>query len=107
MKLKLEISEAIMNSPVSRVILDQPGADKLLGKGDMLYVPPDASKSQRIQGVFVSDTEIRNLINFLKKSGFAPEYTEEVTQLPIGKMAGREGEKDDLFEEAVRTICQY
>ncbi|OGD92568.1 hypothetical protein A2697_04715 [Candidatus Curtissbacteria bacterium RIFCSPHIGHO2_01_FULL_41_44] len=91
----------------SRVILDQPGADKLLGKGDMLYVPPDASKSQRIQGVFVSDTEIRNLINFLKKSGFAPEYTEEVTQLPIGKMAGREGEKDDLFEEAVRTICQY
>lgn len=93
----------------SRVILDSPGAEKLLGKGDMLYVPPDASKPMRIQGVFVSDNEIRNLINFLKKSGFSPEYTEEVTHMPIGKMGmsadGRA--KDDLFEEAVRTVCQY
>lgn len=95
----------------SRVIIDQPGAEKLLGKGDMLYVPPDASKPMRIQGVFVSDTEIRNLIGFLKRSGVPPEYTEEVTQMPIGKIGGRgegiDGEKDDLFEEAVRTICQY
>ncbi len=92
----------------SRVIIDQPGAEKLLGKGDMLYVPPDASKPMRIQGIYVSDTEIRNLINFLKKSGVTPEYTEEVIQMPIGKMAGRlAGEKDELFEEAVRTICQY
>lgn len=93
----------------SRVILDSPGAEKLLGKGDMLYVPPDASKPMRIQGVFVSDNEIRNLIDFLKKSGFSPEYTEEVTHMPIGKMGmsadGRA--KDDLFEEAVRTVCQY
>lgn len=94
----------------SRVILDQPGAEKLLGKGDMLYVPPDASKPQRIQGVYVSDTEIRNLIAFLKRSGISPEYTEEVIQMPIGKMKaghGEIGDQDDLFEEAVRTICQY
>lgn len=94
----------------SRVIIDSPGAEKLLGRGDMLYVPPDASKPQRIQGVYVSDTEIRNLISFLKKSGTPPEYTEEVTQMPIGKIGrsgGTDGEKDDLFEEAVRTICQY
>lgn len=94
----------------SRVILDQPGAEKLLGKGDMLYVPPDASKAMRIQGVYVSDSEIRNLIGFLRRSGIEPEYTEEVTQMPIGKMkAGTRaaGESDDLFEEAVRTICQY
>ena len=93
----------------SRVIIDTPGAEKLLGKGDMLYVPPDASKPMRIQGVFVSDTEIRNLIGFLKQSGFAPEYTEEVVTQPIGKMGagGLAGDKDDLFEEAVRTICQY
>lgn len=90
----------------SRVIIDQPGAEKLLGRGDMLYVPPDASKPMRIQGVYVSDTEIRNLIDFLKKSGFAPEYTEEVTQMPIGRMA-KGGLHDELFEEAVRTICQY
>ena len=95
----------------SRVIIDQQGAEKLLGKGDMLYVPPDASKPMRIQGVFVSDAEIRNLISFLKKSGIEPEYTEEVTQMPIGRMrggaAGGSGERDELFEEAVRTVCQY
>ena len=93
----------------SRVIIDLPGAEKLLGKGDMLYVPPDASKPMRIQGVFVSDTEIRNLIGFLKRSGIAPEYTEEVIQMPIGKMkaGGGLGDDDELFEEAVRTICQY
>jgi len=92
----------------SRVILDQPGAEKLLGKGDMLYVPPDASKPMRIQGIYVSDTEIRNLIAFLKRSGIEPEYTEEVTQMPIGKIVGLAGgQKDELFEEAVRTICQY
>lgn len=92
----------------SRVIIDSPGAEKLLGKGDMLYVPPDASKPMRIQGVYVSDNEIRNLIDFLKRSGFAPQYTEEVIQMPIGKMGGTtSGEKDDLFEDAVRTVCQY
>lgn len=95
----------------SRVIIDQPGAEKLLGKGDMLYVPPEASKPQRIQGVFVSDTEIRNLIGFLKKTGFSPEYTEEVTQMPVkmsSSFRGADGTgQDDLFEEALRTICQY
>lgn len=94
----------------SRVIIDQPGAEKLLGKGDMLYVPPDASKPMRIQGVYVSDTEIRNLIGFLKRSGITPEYTEEVIQMPIGKTRlhpGAEGEADELFEDAIRTICQY
>lgn len=92
----------------SRVIIDQPGAEKLLGKGDMLYVPPDASKPVRIQGVFVNNSELRNLISFLKRSGFAPEYTEEVVKMPLGKIGSRlEGERDDLFEEAVRTICQY
>ncbi|KKR78083.1 MAG: cell division FtsK/SpoIIIE [Candidatus Curtissbacteria bacterium GW2011_GWA1_40_9] len=94
----------------SRVIIDQPGAEKLLGKGDMLYVPPDASKPMRIQGVYVSDTELRNLIGFLKRSGITPEYTEEVTQMPVGRMkagVGGSGASDELFEEAVRTICQY
>ena len=92
----------------SRVIIDQPGAEKLLGKGDMLYVPPDASKPMRIQGVYVSDTEIRNLIGFLKQSGIEPEYTEEVVKMPVGRVGQPgQGAQDDLFEEAVRTICQY
>lgn len=96
----------------SRVIIDQPGAEKLLGRGDMLYITPEASKPMRIQGVYVSDTEIRNLTTFLKKSGQTPEYTEEVIKMPIGKISGHgggggDGEQDDLFDEAVRTICQY
>jgi len=94
----------------SRVILDGPGAEKLLGRGDMLFLPPDASKPIRIQGVFVQDGEITNLIKYLKESGIAPEYTAEVTDMPLGrwnKGGGGSGDRDELFEEAVRTICQY
>lgn len=93
----------------SRVILDGPGAEKLLGRGDMLFMPPDASKPMRIQGVFVQDNEINNLIKYLKSTGITPEYTAEVTEMPVGKVGGKgsAGDRDDLFEEAVRTICQY
>lgn len=94
----------------SRVILDGPGAEKLLGRGDMLFLPPDASKPIRIQGVLVQDSEIGNVIKYLKDSGVAPEYTAEVTEMPLGRWGGRGGnggEKDELFEDAVRTVCQY
>lgn len=94
----------------SRVILDSPGAEKLLGRGDMLFLPPDASKPMRIQGVFVSDGEINNLIKYLKELGVAPQYTAEVTEMPVGRIGGKggdSGDQDDLFEEAVRTVCQY
>ena len=92
----------------SRVILDGPGAEKLLGRGDMLFLPPDASKPIRIQGVFVQDGEINNLIKYLKSTGIAPQYTAEVTEMPLGRVGGKgTGDRDDLFEEAVRTICQY
>ncbi len=93
----------------SRVILDTPGAEKLLGRGDMLFLPPDASKPVRIQGVYVQDGEINNLIKYLKDTGIAPQYTTEVTEMPLGRVGknGASGEEDDLFEEAVRTVCQY
>src|SRR3989344_3426467 len=92
----------------SRVILDGPGAEKLLGRGDMLFLPPDASKPVRVQGVLVGDDEINNLIKYLKNTGISPEYTAEVTEMPLGRLGGRgSGERDELFEEAVRTICQY
>jgi S-DNA-T family DNA segregation ATPase FtsK/SpoIIIE len=99
----------------SRVIIDVPGAEKLLGKGDMLYVPPDASKPFRIQGVYVSDNEINKLIDFLKKTGVEPQYTEEIVTMPISKIAkgmgaGLSGDadgRDDLFEEAVKVVVQY
>ncbi len=94
----------------SRVILDGPGAEKLLGRGDMLFLPPDASKPIRIQGVFVQDSEINNLIKYLKQTGISPQYSAEVTEMPLGRWRGKGGnggERDELFEEAVRTVCQY
>ena len=93
----------------SRVILDTPGAEKLLGRGDMLFLPPDASKPIRIQGVYVQDAEINDLIKYLKSTGVEPQYTTEVTEMPLGRIGkgGNSGEEDDLFEEAVRTVCQY
>lgn len=97
----------------SRVILDGPGAEKLLGRGDMLFLPPDASKPMRIQGAWVKDSEINNLIKFLKEQGIEPEFASDIENMPIGKAGGRGNysgggdDRDDLFEEAVRTVCQY
>lgn len=96
----------------SRVILDTPGAEKLLGRGDMLYIPPDQAKPTRIQGTFVSDKEVQKLVTFLKQKVPEVEYTEEITNQPIimkksgGSSGGADG-KDQLFEEAIRIVCQY
>lgn len=95
----------------SRVIIDTPGAEKLLGKGDMLYIPPDQAKPTRIQGTFVSDKEIRKLVDFLKAENPPVEYTQEVLSEPVSVKGGPggagDGAKDALFEEAVRIVCQY
>jgi S-DNA-T family DNA segregation ATPase FtsK/SpoIIIE len=95
----------------SRVIIDTPGAEKLLGRGDMLYIPPEQSKPTRIQGAFVSDKEIKNLIGFLKTSGMEPQYTEEVTtKYNASKVAGATGmgdDTDELFEDAIRLVIEY
>jgi S-DNA-T family DNA segregation ATPase FtsK/SpoIIIE len=103
------IAFAVSSQVDSRVILDIGGAEKLLGRGDMLYIPPDQAKPTRIQGAYVSEPEIQKLINFLKKSGVAPVYTEEVTQMPsVSLQSGKEGEeRDEFFSDAVRTVCQY
>jgi len=95
----------------SRVILDTPGAEKLLGRGDMLYIPPDQAKPTRIQGAFVSDKEVKKLVEFLKAKNAPVEYTEEVISNPLvlkkgGGSIGSDG-KDALFEEAIRCVCQY
>jgi DNA segregation ATPase FtsK/SpoIIIE, S-DNA-T family len=93
----------------SRVIIDSPGAEKLLGRGDMLYVPPDQAKPKRIQGAFISDKEIKALINHLKSSNATPEYEDSVVKKDSGPSTlgvdGQDiGEVDDLFQDAVR-IC--
>jgi len=105
------ISFAVSSMVDSRVIIDMPGAEKLLGRGDMLYIPPDQAKPTRIQGTYVSESEIRGLIDFLKKTGAGPEYTEEVVSIPSSTrgslgISGTE-EKDELYEESLRIVCQY
>ena len=95
----------------SRVILDTPGAEKLLGRGDMLYIPPEQAKPTRIQGAYVSEKEVKKLVDFLKAKGPPVEYTEEVTQTPLigpkpGATSGSDG-RDNHFEEAIRIVCQH
>lgn len=98
----------------SRVIIDMPGAEKLLGRGDMLYVPPDQAKPSRIQGTYVSESEVTKLVDFLKKKNAPVHYTEEVTKMPVTIKKGTAGAsqftedgKDPLFAEVVRLICQH
>lgn len=93
----------------SRVIIDQSGAEKLLGKGDMLFVPPDKPNPVRLQGANVTDAEIANVANFVKNQGVTPEYKDEILQTPSDSIteksvsAGGEG-VDDLFDEAMETV---
>lgn len=97
----------------SRVVIDSPGAEKLLGKGDMLYVPPDQAKPTRVQGTFVSDGEIRKLITFIKDQGQKPTYSEEITtKFQSGKVTGGMGGtseegRDKLFVDAINIILKY
>jgi S-DNA-T family DNA segregation ATPase FtsK/SpoIIIE len=93
----------------SRTILDQMGAETLLGKGDMLYMPPGTSYPDRIHGAFVSDQEVHKVVDFLKSKG-TPQYIDEVLN-PIevdGVSDGGEigGEKDPLYDEAVQIVIQ-
>lgn len=95
----------------SRVILDMPGAEKLLGRGDMLYIPPDQAKPTRIQGTFVSEKEIKRVVDFLVDKNPVVNYTEEVTQQPIilkkgGASISADG-SDSFLDESIRIICQY
>ncbi len=94
----------------SRVIIDQPGAEKLLGKGDMLWVPPDVPKPVRLQGAFVSDKEISKLVSYLKGAGVSPEYKEDIfkisDQMDNAKKSVSAGGSavDEFFDEAVEIV---
>jgi len=98
----------------SRVIIDMPGAEKLLGKGDMLYLPPDKAKPIRIQGPFISEKEVLSLVKFLKTQVPEVHYTEEILTQPvtvkspgIGTISINGGDVDPLFNEALKIIIQH
>ena len=94
----------------SRVIINQPGAEKLLGKGDMLFYPQEASKPFRLQGALVKEKEITALVSFLKSQGVEPDYKEEIDEIiqekaQEGKSISSGGSSvDPLFDEAV-AVC--
>lgn len=104
------IAFAVASQVDSRVILDGQGAEKLLGRGDMLYLPPEQAKPQRLQGAYISDKDISALVSFLKNQGVEPQYTEEVTSMPkpgTTIIPGVDEELDEYFKDAVEVVCQY
>ncbi|MSP96516.1 MAG: DNA translocase FtsK [Betaproteobacteria bacterium] len=96
----------------SRTILDQSGAEALLGQGDMLYLPPGTGFPQRVHGAYVADHEVHAVVDYLKKLA-APEYIGSILEPEIGEdVAGgggegdRSGEKDALYDQAVEIVLR-
>ena len=97
----------------SRVVLDEMGADKLLGKGDMLYMAPETSALQRAQGTYVSDDEVNKVIEFYADQ--EPQYDEELVKLKAAPASGKAGkgggsseprERDDVYDDAVEVVIR-
>lgn len=105
------IAFAVASQIESRIILDQTGAEKLIGKGDMLYAPLGEGKPQRIQGCFISNDEIERVIEFVKANSTA-EYSEEILEHIEKQAAGQEGgmeggqseEEDELLMDAIDVV---
>ena len=100
----------------SRTILDQQGAENLLGHGDMLYLPPGTSMPVRVHGAFVADHEVHAVVRYLKKSG-TPRYIDEILEGPASPTPGLAGideasagsadaEQDPLYDQAVQVVME-
>ena len=97
----------------SRTILDQGGAEQLLGHGDMLYLPPGTALPQRVHGAFVSDDEVHRVVSDWKQRG-APDYLEEIVRgevegEPFVQLEGGDGDteqEDELYDEAVQFVLE-
>lgn len=97
------IAFAVSSSVDSRTILDMGGAEKLLGKGDMLFIPVGASKPTRIQGAFLSDSEVEKVVEFVSSQQKA-QYQEEM--IPDVVEENAQVSSDELYEEAVRMVVE-
>ncbi|OPJ61820.1 FtsK/SpoIIIE family DNA translocase [Clostridium oryzae] len=102
------ISFAVSSQIDSRTILDSSGAEKLLGKGDMLFFPVGMSKPLRIQGAFVSEEEVEKIVNFIKsQQQNEVEYKEEIIEhIENGSASEQEEDKDELFDDAVKVVVE-
>ncbi len=99
------ISFAVSSATDSRTILDMGGAEKLLGKGDMLFAPVGMQKPQRIQGAFLTDQEISEITSFVKNQATA-EYKIEKDDIKEVELS-IDDEQDELYEEAVKLVVKY
>ena len=110
------IAFAVSSQVDSRTILDQVGAEKLLGKGDMLYFPSGAAKPTRVQGAFVSDEEVEQIVDFIKSNGTAV-YSQELLdslensgkETETAKNSGEQGAEDDtdpFLNDAIDTVVE-
>ncbi len=100
------LSFQVSSKTDSRTILDTNGAETLLGRGDMLFMPPGAGKLQRIHGAYISESELNQITDFLKTQG-APEYDEAVTEAaPAAAGETEETEYDERYDDAVALVTQ-
>ena len=89
----------------SRTIIDMPGAEKLVGNGDMLYKPQDLDKPLRVQGPFISDDEVKNIIEYVKSQGEEANYSDEViNKVEKGNINSGNDKEDDLMDDAILTV---
>ncbi|WP_077851558.1 FtsK/SpoIIIE family DNA translocase [Clostridium felsineum] len=100
------ISFAVSSQIDSRTILDMSGAEKLLGKGDMLFNPVGESKPIRIQGAFIDDEEVERIVNFIKVENTETQYKEEIIEQINSNVSKSEGDEDELLDEAVKIIVE-
>ena len=101
------ISFRVTSKVDSRTILDSNGAEQLLGKGDMLFLPPASSRHMRLHCPYISEQESARLASFLRKQG-KPVYDETITEEEDKKAGpnGAEYDKDELYDEAARIVVQ-
>lgn len=105
------IAFAVSSQIDSRVILDSSGAEKLLGRGDMLYIPPGSSKPVRVQGCYIDDSEIESITDFLRSEN-SVGYDEALTVAMDKNAEAQQGEEEDGFEDekmrdALRLAIEY
>ncbi len=104
--LPSRISFQVASKIDSRTILDAQGAEKLLGNGDMLFLPPGTARVRRLHGAYVSETEINDIVEFVKKNQGEPKFLEEITKITEEKSGadGIEYLDDPKYDEAVRVV---
>jgi S-DNA-T family DNA segregation ATPase FtsK/SpoIIIE len=104
--LPSRISFQVASKIDSRTILDAQGAEKLLGNGDMLFLPPGTARVRRIHGAYVSEREINEIVDFVKKNQGEPKFLEEITKIAEEKSGadGIEYLDDPKYDDAVRVV---